>query len=42
VLELSVKLNQNFPAAITGLRAMYTMDVGVRNTAAFGVATSIT
>jgi hypothetical protein len=42
VLELSVNPHDDFPKAITGLRAMYTMDVGVRTPAAFSVATSIT
>ena len=42
VLELAVNPAANFPAAITGLRATYTMDVGVRFAGAFSVATSIT
>lgn len=42
VLELAVNTAANFPAGITGIRAMYTMDVGVRYAGAFSVATSVT
>jgi len=42
VLELAVNPAANFPAGITGIRAMYTMDVGVRYAGAFSVATSVT
>ena len=42
VLELAINPAANFPAAITGIRATYTMDVGVRYAGAFSVATSIT
>jgi HK97 family phage major capsid protein/HK97 family phage prohead protease len=42
VLELAVNTAANFPAGITGIRAMYTMDVGVRYAGAFSLATSVT
>ena len=41
-LELAVNPNQNFAAGLTGLRAWYTMDVGLRYAAAFSLATTIT
>lgn len=42
VLELDINNAANFPAGIVGLRAMYTMDVGVRYPGAFSIATSVT
>ena len=42
VLELSVNEFDDFPKALTGLRAMYTMDCAVRTPAAFSYASSIT
>jgi HK97 family phage major capsid protein len=42
VLEVEVNPYANFQAGIIGVRAMYTMDVGVRRAAAFTRATSIT
>lgn len=41
-LEIEVNPYANFQAGIIGVRAMYTMDVGVRIPAAFSVASSIT
>jgi len=41
-LELAVNPNQNFAAGITGLRAWYTMDVGVRYAEAFSYGSVIT
>lgn len=42
VLELEVNPYANFAAGIVGVRAMYTMDVGVRYPTAFSQATAIT
>lgn len=42
VLEIEVNPYANFQAGIVGVRAMYSMDVGVRRAAAFTRATSIT
>lgn len=42
VLELAVNPNQNFAAGITGLRAWYTMDVGIRYPQAFSKAEGVT
>ena len=42
VLELAVNPNQNFAAGLTGLRAWYTMDAGVRHAAAFTADSTIT
>jgi HK97 family phage major capsid protein/HK97 family phage prohead protease len=42
VLEIAVNPVANFAAGIIGIRAMYTMDVGVRHPAAFSLATSCT
>jgi HK97 family phage major capsid protein len=42
VLEIALNDRANFPAGITGVRAMYTMDVGVRYAGAFSLATSVT
>jgi HK97 family phage major capsid protein/HK97 family phage prohead protease len=42
VLELAVNPNDDFAKALTGIRAMYTMDVGVRYAGAFSYASSIT
>jgi HK97 family phage major capsid protein len=42
VLEISINNAADFPKGITGVRCMYTMDVGVRNAAAFSAANSIT
>jgi hypothetical protein len=42
VLELAVNPNDNFAQGLTGLRAMYTMDVGVRYAAAWSYGTSLT
>jgi hypothetical protein len=42
VLEVEVNPYANFQAGIIGVRAMYSMDVGVRRPFAFSRATSIT
>lgn len=42
VLEVSVNPFANFTAGIIGVRAMYSMDVGLRYAGAFSYATSIT
>lgn len=42
VLEVSLNEQANFPMGVVGFRAFYTMDVGVRYSGAFSVATSIT
>ena len=42
VLEIMVNPYANFAAGIVGIRAMYTLDVGVRRPFAFSLATSIT
>ena len=42
VLEIEVNPYANFQAGIVGIRAMYSMDVGVRRAAAFTRATGIT
>jgi len=42
VLEIAANPTANFMAGITGLRAMFTMDVGVRYAGSFGVSTSTT
>lgn len=42
MLEVEVNPFANFQAAISGIRAIYTVDVGVRIPAAFSLATSIT
>lgn len=42
VLELEVNPYANFQAGIRGVRAMYSVDVGIRHAAAFSRATSIT
>ena len=42
VLEIDVNPFANFTAGITGIRAFYTCDVGVRIPGAFSVASSIT
>jgi HK97 family phage major capsid protein len=42
VLEDNVNTFANFQAGIIGVRAMYTMDVGVRYAGAFSVSTSVT
>lgn len=42
VLEVSVNPFANFQAGIIGIRAMYSMDVGLRYAGAFSYATSIT
>jgi len=42
VLEVEVNPYANFPAGIIGVRAMYSMDVGIRRPFAFSRATSIT
>jgi HK97 family phage major capsid protein len=42
VLEVNVNPFANFQAGIIGVRAMYTLDVGVRYAAAFSVSTSVT
>lgn len=41
-LELVVNPYADFPAGIIGVRAMHSIDVGVRHPAAFSVATSVT
>jgi len=42
VLEVEVNPYANFQAGIIGVRAMYTLDVGVRRPFAFSLATSVT
>jgi len=42
VLEVEVNPYANFQAGIIGVRAIYSMDVGVRRPFAFSLATSIT
>jgi len=42
VLEIEVNPYANFQAGIRGIRAMYSVDVGIRYAAAFSRATSIT
>lgn len=42
VLELAVNPNQNFAAGTTGLRAWYTMDVGLRYAGAFSATSGVT
>ena len=42
VLELEVNPYANFQAGIVGVRALYTVDVGVRIPGAFSLATSVT
>jgi len=42
VLEIAVNPQANFPAGIIGIRAMYTVDIGVRYPVAFSRATTIT
>jgi HK97 family phage major capsid protein/HK97 family phage prohead protease len=42
VLELEVNPYANFQAGIRGVRAMYSVDVGIRHAAAFSRSTSIT
>jgi hypothetical protein len=42
VLEVEVNPYANFAAGIVGVRAMYSIDVGVRYAAAFSLATSVT
>ena len=42
VLELEVNPYANFQAGIVGVRALYSLDVGVRIPAAFSLATSVT
>lgn len=42
VLEVEVNPYANFAAGIMGVRAMYSLDVGVRYAAAFSLATSVT
>lgn len=42
VMEIQSNPYANFPAGITGLRVMYTVDVGVRYAGAFSLATTIT
>jgi hypothetical protein len=42
VLEVSVNPFANFQAGIIGVRAIYSMDVGVRRPFAFSRATTIT
>lgn len=42
VLEIEINPFANFQAGITGVRAMYSVDVGVRRAAAFSRASSIT
>lgn len=42
VLEIEVNPYANFAAGIMGVRAIYTVDVGVRYGAAFSLATSVT
>lgn len=42
ILEIAVNPQANFQAAIIGVRALYTVDVGIRIPAAFSLATSVT
>ncbi|MBK9704787.1 MAG: phage major capsid protein [Betaproteobacteria bacterium] len=42
VLELAVNPNDNFAQGLTGLRAMFTMDVGVKYAGAWSYGTSLT
>lgn len=42
VLEVEVNPYANFPAGIIGVRAIYSMDVGVRRPFAFSLATGVT
>lgn len=42
VLELAVNPNQDFAKGISAVRALYTMDVGVKYAAAFSISSSIT
>jgi hypothetical protein len=42
VLEVNVNPFANFQAGIIGVRAIYSMDVGVRYAGAFSVSTSVT
>jgi HK97 family phage major capsid protein len=42
VLQIEVNPYANFAAGIVGVRAMYSIDVGVRQPAAFSLATSVT
>lgn len=42
MLEIALNQYANFPAAITGIRAIQSVDVGVRQAAAFSRSTSIT
>ena len=42
VLQVEVNPYANFQAGIVGIRAMYTIDVGVRYAAAFSLATGVT
>jgi HK97 family phage major capsid protein/HK97 family phage prohead protease len=42
VLELAVNPNDNFAQGLTGLRAFYTMDVGVKYAGAWSYGTSLT
>jgi hypothetical protein len=42
MLELAMNPYANFAAGITGIRAMQSVDVGIRQAAAFSRATSIT
>jgi HK97 family phage major capsid protein len=41
-LELELNPYANFPAGIQGIRAFYTVDVGIRWAASFAVATAVT
>jgi HK97 family phage major capsid protein len=42
MFEIAMNPYANFPAGITGIRGMQTIDIGVRQAAAFSRATSIT
>ena len=42
VLELAINPFRNFEAGVTGLRAIYTVDVGVRFAGVFSTTSSIT
>jgi HK97 family phage major capsid protein len=42
VLELDINPYANFQAGIVGVRAIYTVDIGVRYPSAFSLATSVT
>ena len=42
VLELEINPYANFQAGIVGVRAIYTVDIGVRYPSAFSLATSVT